>query len=330
MDTLRLSVSTFGRVFDVTPQADALTLAELVAALHRFQLRNDLAHRQARDLERARAAAAAIRSRTPTGGPLAKRLQRHLDQTGDLDLALFDLERDIQREAKQDLRLWAPLRFADGQKREDAHVVHVSCMVLDFDRMNGPGLPTPESLQDAFSAYFHVAHSTWSHTPERPKLRLVLPLSAPIVGADFDKVWHALNTVAGGTADPTGRSLARAWALPAVPGRDTPRLAWSHAGPLYDPFSLGLASAPSSVPPHAVTGACYLRPDSDHVYLPPLDDDAWEAPPTPTPPPPHQPNPALTVAPTPAPAPPTPDTEARLAALEARVAALERVLGDYL
>ena len=264
MDTHRHSVSTFGHVFDPTPQADVLTLAELVAALHRFQLRTDLAQRQARDVERARAAAAAIRSRTPTGGPIARRLEGHLGQTGDLDLALAELEREIHREAIQDLRLWSPARFADGLRREEANVVHLSCIVMDFDRLVDHA--ASERLRDAFAGWFHIAHSTWSHTGQAPKVRIILPLAAPLAPADYDRVWRAMSRLAGDSADPKGRALARAWALPATPDANAPLLAWSHAGPLLDPVAMGLAAATALavLPP---TGLSLMHPDPAETYL---------------------------------------------------------------
>ncbi len=312
MDTHRHSVTTFGHVFDPVPQADVLTLAELVAALHRFQLRTDLAQRQARDVERARAAAAAIRSRTPTGGPIAKRLEGHLSQTGDLDLALADLEGEIRREAIQDLRLWSPARFADGRQREEANVVHLSCIVMDFDRLADRA--SPERLRDVFAAWFHIAHSTWSHTHEAPKLRLVLPLAAPLAPADYDGVWRAMNRLAGDSADPKGRALARAWALPATPDTNAPLLAWSHAGPLLNPVAMGLAAA-TALTVSAPTGLSLMRPDPGETYLSATSPAAAAAATTTT---------ATTGAATPSSA--TAELEARVAALESRLAVTENRL----
>jgi hypothetical protein len=373
------TVATFGRVFDVHPAVDALTLPELALALSRFQLKTDLARREQRELARARQVHQAFLAGTRPDGPLVPRFERlvakHLTRPdaptpptsssssagapanaaldtgstrdpGTLDLALADLEREIRREAKQDLRLWAPLLFAPGGKRDDVNVVHISAMVFDFDR----GM-TPERLATTFAHLAHLAHTTWSHTPSSPKLRLVLPLSAPIAPADFDRVWHALDEVTGHLADPTGRALARAWALPAVPARDTPRLAWAHTGPLFDPFQAGLASAPSPAPVPAPTGRSFMRPDPDETFLdaPTLTvPKASVTPDAPTPPSPTfdpwdggaalprplapRPGPSaqsVTSPPTPPAAGPEDPVQARIAALEARVAALERLLADY-
>jgi len=225
-------VSTFGRVFDVHPAPDALTVPELVEALSRFQLKTELARRQRRELERARAVHDTFVRDGTHEGPMGKRLERHLARhagapdaatRGTPDaatLALVDLEKDIRREAKQDLRLWAPIRFAEGAKRDDAGVEHLSALVLDFDR--GPG---PAELERLYADWLHIAHSTWSHTPEHPKLRLVLPLATPIAPADYDALWHFADALSAHTSDPTGRALARAWALPAVPSPTTERLA---------------------------------------------------------------------------------------------------------
>ncbi len=299
------SVVSFGRVFDVHPAADALTLDELGQALTRFQLKLELARREERDLERARHARDAFIRGQSAIGPMAKRFERHLGRHADsadpgerAAEALADLEREIRREAKQDLRLWAPALFAPGARREDENVVHLSALVLDFDRG-----ATPEVLRDLFADVFHLAHSTWSHTPERPKLRLVIPLSAPVHPDDYAAIWHHADERTGKLADPTGRALARAWALPAVPHPDRPRLAWTHHAPLFDPFARGLAARPEPTPAPSPTHASLMRLDPGETYLPPNTTlephpqpsptfDPWDGgAPSPAPPPPPAPVP---------------------------------------
>jgi len=344
-----LSVATFGRVFDVHPAVDALTLEELSQALSRFQLKTELLRREERDLDRAKKAVEAVVRGETTTGPMGKRIERHLGRhAGEANApeqALADLEKDIRREAKQDLRLWAPTLFVPGARREDENVVHLSALVLDFDK--GPG---PDALREIFADVFHIAHSTWSHTTEKPKLRLVLPLSAAVAPADYDAIWHHADERAGKVADPTGRALARAWALPAVPRPDRDRIAWTHPGPLFDPFALGLARAPERTPTPSPTHASFLRPDPAETFLPPTGSPEPPAVATET-------EPSATfdpwdgggaapsardllstddAAPTPTPAPaPTPTSslaslQATVDALEARVVTLEKVLSDYL
>ncbi len=336
---IEFAVATFGRVFDVVPAQDALTFDALAAALTRFQLKPTLAHREARQLERLHEAADA------QTGPVWKRLERIMaDDQVPLVRALDKLEREILRAAKTDLRLWAPILFAAGATREDASVVHLSALVFDFD-----GALALRWAREAFQRYVHIGHTTWSHSEATPKLRLVLPFEAPIAPADYDAVWHFGNDLTGGLADPTGRALARAWALPAVRDAAQPRAAWVHApehAALFDPIREGLAAA-SSHPTPAPTGACLMRDDPSEAYVSaggldgaaatepsPADADGgafdpWDggAPPVPS-----------ARAPVAAPATASPASPAgaddallaRLAAIEARLATLERVLADYL
>jgi hypothetical protein len=330
------TVATFGRVFDVTPTQDALTFAELAAALTRFQLKPALAQREARQLERLHEAAD-----TQTG-PIWKRLERIMaDDQVPLVRALDKLEREILRAAKTDLRLWAPILFAAGATREDASVVHLSALVFDFD-----GALALRWAREAFQRYVHIGHTTWSHSDTTPKLRIILPFEAPIAPADYDAVWHFGNDLTGGLADPTGRALARAWALPAVRDAEQARAAWVHAADhaaFFDPIREGLAAA-SPHPTPAPTGACLMRPDPSEAYVSANGPDGTEA---------TEPSPAGAAGGTfdpwdggapPAPSPrarATPESPAgpasaddavlaRLAKIEARLAALERVLADYL
>ena len=77
-EPFRLAVATFGRVFDVHPAVDALTLVELSEALSRFQLKTELLRKEERELDRARKAAEMMtRGEAPTG-PMAKRIERHV------------------------------------------------------------------------------------------------------------------------------------------------------------------------------------------------------------------------------------------------------------
>ncbi len=361
-EPFRLAVATFGRVFDVHPAVDALSLTELSETLSRFQVKTDLVRKEERELDRARKAAEVMtRGEAPTG-PMAKRIERHVarhsrDPQG-VAAALADLEKDIRREAKQDLRLWAPALFVPGARREDDNVVHLSALVLDFDKG-----PAPAVLRAAFAHVFHIAHSTWSYSANTPKLRLTIPFSAPVRPADFHAIWHYADDLAGTVADPTGRALARAWALPAVPRPDSPRLAWTHEGPLFDPFVLGLAASPEPTPPPAPTLASFVRLDPNETFLGPTEIapsvasaafDPWDgggaapaprdllttddAAPDPVLPPRSAPVPAPAAVPVPVPTPvPTPGDDPRIPALqaridtlEARVAALEKVLSDYL
>lgn len=145
---------------------------------------------------------------------------------------------------KQDLRLWSPAHYPAGARRGSENVVHLSCLVLDYDS----GVPVEEASA-TWEEYFHLIHSTWSHRPGHPKFRLVLPLAEPVRPADWPRVYGWAQERTGDRVDPTGKSVGTTFALPAVADAAMPRLALSRPGPLLDARVEGLVDEPADPPP---------------------------------------------------------------------------------
>lgn len=113
--------------------------------------------------------------------------------------------------------------------RKAKYVKAVTCMVLDldegFDRAKADALCRP---------WAHFGHTSWRHTPEAPKARLVFPLSAPVPVAEWGDVWAAGARWAahhGLTTDPACKDPCRAYFLPVrPPGREAFFEAWAGSG----------------------------------------------------------------------------------------------------
>src|SRR5205085_2396964 len=86
--------------------------------------------------------------------------------------------------------------------------------------------------------YEYVIHSTYSYTPENPKLRVVLPLKRPVRADDWPDMWPRINErVFGGVNDPQTKDLARLSYKPSCrPG--APRIAEHHPGEVLDAYAL--------------------------------------------------------------------------------------------
>ena len=141
---------------------------------------------------------------------------------------------------KRSLPAWSPWVF-DGY-RGKATAIATSCLVLDYD-----GGATVDEIRAAWSAWPHVAHSTWSHTSASPCLRLVLPLAEPIPRVGWSRVWawakahHALHDV---TCSDPGRD----YFLPFR--RETaPFVAWLHDAPHPLAIEWPALPAPPDEPP---------------------------------------------------------------------------------
>lgn len=86
---------------------------------------------------------------------------------------------------KTDLLCWSPARYHPGEKRSKSNVIDVSCVVYDIDE------GSPFELHNMFSDFRYYAHTTYSHKPDYPKWRLILPLKKPVPGADWRRAWKA-------------------------------------------------------------------------------------------------------------------------------------------
>jgi len=285
----RFAVATFMRVFDVHPVQDALTLPELAAALQRFLVKPRLRERIDEEVAQIGRAVEAWRDGKPAKGRAGAKLEaiaRAARERGEDDAAAVEdraraLEHEVRREAKKDFRLWAPLLFVPGGKRDAADVLHVSCLVLDYD----DGTPIDEA-NDVWRPWFHIIHTTWSHRPEHPKFRVVLPLARPVDPAGFLEVWRWAEDRTGFAIDPTGKGVSRAYAIPVVPDARAARRALAHPGPLLDPVLEGIIASGSeaALPPAEHLKPGLLRHDPEASWVegsadpaPALDVSTWEA-----------------------------------------------------
>lgn len=251
MDETFFAVATFERVFDVEPLRDVISLEQLARGLRRFVVKNKTRQQLERAERRIEAAFGGYAS-GEAAGAIASALRRVAAEAvaagRDPRVATEEHYRHLLAEArsapKRDLRLWSPALYPAGARRGGESVIHLSCLVLDYD-----GGTTPAAASATWADYFHLVHSTFSYTPERLKFRLVLPLAEPVAAADWSRVYEWAQARTNFAVDPTGKSLGSTFALPAVPEASAPRLAFSRPGPLLDARLEGLISRAAAPPP---------------------------------------------------------------------------------
>jgi hypothetical protein len=146
---------------------------------------------------------------------------------------------------KRYLPAWSPASFVGDTRRADA-VTTLSCIVFDLD--DGP----LEAATAAWSDAFHVAHTTWSHRPDRPRWRLVVPLGRPVAADAWAWTWRWAASRTPGV-DPTCKDASRIYFVPASP--DGSGEARVHAGALLD--------AAAMVPPERARQATRWEPAKD-------------------------------------------------------------------
>ena len=260
----RFAVTTFERVFDVEPNRDVVSLERLSDGLQRFMVKPETRAKVARAealIDAAWDDFAAGKHRSGKAWTRLSKATRLAEASGDDPRRAAKKERDqmmseARSDPKRDLRLWSPAHYPKNSRRGGENVLHLSCIVLDYDS----GLDIGEAAA-AWQDYFHIVHTTWSHTPQKPKYRLILPLAEAVRPADWRSVYEwaeerASGALSAGVVDPSGKSIGTTFALPTVADEAVPRVAFARPGPLLDARLEGLIDkaaepAEDGVVPHA-------------------------------------------------------------------------------
>lgn len=107
---------------------------------------------------------------------------------------------------------WSPACYPAGATRLKEKVEYISCAVFDVEHHE-----PFEALQDKLVGCAYIAHSSYRHTPEDPRYRIVLPLVKPVDADAWDATWDRLNHWLGGINDPQTKDASRLYFLPSMP-----------------------------------------------------------------------------------------------------------------
>jgi hypothetical protein len=113
----------------------------------------------------------------------------------------FEAKTDAKT-AKDDLQMLAFASFEDGYRKKSNVIAH-SCLVLDVDS----GGVSQQDLEEHLAGATFLAHTTFSHTPEHPKWRVIIPLSRSVQPSEYVRLWTWATSVVPGvdlvTKDPS-------------------------------------------------------------------------------------------------------------------------------
>lgn len=108
--------------------------------------------------------------------------------------------------------LISPAIYAENSKRLNSNVTAwAGWAALDVDNYTG-------SMEDITEkhGYYCVCYSTASSTKEKPKFRLVFPLTSHVPAEKIKHFWFALNKEFGSVSDAQTKDLSRMYYVPAV------------------------------------------------------------------------------------------------------------------
>jgi|TARA_B100000287_G_scaffold243610_1_gene229002 hypothetical protein len=156
----------------------------------------------------------------------------------DFRSALYHLAQQ-PRANKKDATLISPAYYVDNTTRANDNVIGWSkwCAVdIDDHDFKGDLLLELTDNTPLRDMYF-VCYSTASSTVDKPKFRLVFPLTSTVEACDIKAFWYALNTEIGNLADKQTKDLSRMYYIPGL-YNGANNFIFTHTGNYVDPMDL--------------------------------------------------------------------------------------------
>jgi hypothetical protein len=114
---------------------------------------------------------------------------------------------------RKDGPMFSPATFKAGSTRANENVVWISMLVADLDDDFDWS-----AIQGRIEPYAYAAYSTYSSTPQHLKLRVVMPLLAPVSASAWPDCWYRANDhLFLGHMDPSTKPPSQAYYLPSCP-----------------------------------------------------------------------------------------------------------------
>lgn len=130
-------------------------------------------------------------------------------------------------DAKLDCGYWCPAKYKPNTTRAAKNVESVCCLVWDYD--------DGTTIHDAVEPWLDYAlavHTSFSHSDDAPRFRIVIPLSEPVPGHGWVKFWRFWYDKLEHKPDQACKDPSRLYHFPAHPNGVTPYGAWCEGEPL--------------------------------------------------------------------------------------------------
>ena len=105
--------------------------------------------------------------------------------------------------------------------RNDENIINRNTLALDYDDITDfKGLY--KAICKHLEGYSWAFHTTYNHTTDNPRIRLMVPINEPVSADDYRKYTQALAHQLGYKIDEGSYQPSRAMALPVRPDKDIP------------------------------------------------------------------------------------------------------------
>lgn len=166
--------------------------------------------------------------------------------------------RPLSRARKEHVPGWAPCIYERDSRAEDCRALAVTALVCEYD--HDVGL---DAAAETWGDWFGFVYSTFSHKPDAPRLRVILPLSRNVTPEEHGRLWRWAESV-GGAIDRKAKDAKRFWFWPAIaPGGvyETRNL----CGAILEPDPVLAEVKPIASPPAPIPTRIGFA-DRTHVY----------------------------------------------------------------
>jgi hypothetical protein len=165
------------------------------------------------------------------------------EERGDMPLDEYLAADNETRSRIKNGRAWIPALFKKDASRKDADVMGMTAAVLDFD----DGAISFEDVEPRLAGLTFAVHSSFSHTPQKPKLRVIVPFAKVAAPALALPIFEHFNALFDGHCDPARKNPSGLYYLPACPydAGDLYRQI-SRVGALFDPATIRTDRAQAS------------------------------------------------------------------------------------
>jgi hypothetical protein len=157
------------------------------------------------------------------------------DKWQDFEDILFKLsEKKGQKGGSNSSPLISPAIFRNETTRANDNVLgwsNWSC--IDVDDFDG----SIDDVLEPLKQYYYVCYSTASSTVDKPKFRVVFPLTDMVAASRIKAFWHSINNLALGVVDAQTKDLCRMYYVPAqYPNANN--FIFANKGEFINPFEL--------------------------------------------------------------------------------------------
>ena len=153
----------------------------------------------------------------------------------------FSLPQIVEEKSQRGC-LFSMAIYKENAQRGSTNVVSLTAATFDFDNTKNSDLKLPEFLQKLKSLnLIYIYYTTWSHTPERHRWRVIFPFATPVsIESWLDLHQRIIELLGGDTGLDTGSSkdVSRMWYSPCKRVAQPYEFGFCLEGKFLDPHTL--------------------------------------------------------------------------------------------